>query len=130
MVLTSQEKWDCLKTICKKWLKEVQASDGNLDHTPLRSDKGFMVHATQAYSSMTPYLKGFHLSMETWRGGRDAEGWKLPAGASAALDETDMEDSNEWEEVSVVEGQVAETVTPPSGQVSGITQSVPGFERY
>ena len=129
VVLTSQEKWDRLKTICKKWLKEVQSGDGNLDHTSLRSDKGFMVHVTQAYPSMKPYLKGFHLSMETWRGGRDAEGWKLPAGASAALDEADMEDSDEWEGVSVVEGQVAETVTPPSGPVSGITQSVPRFER-
>jgi hypothetical protein len=26
---------------------------------------------------MKPYLKGFHLSLETWRGGRDSEGWKL-----------------------------------------------------
>ena len=26
---------------------------------------------------MMPYLKGFHLTIEMWRGGRDAEGWKL-----------------------------------------------------
>jgi hypothetical protein len=25
---------------------------------------------------MVPYLKGFHLTIEMWRGGRDAEGWK------------------------------------------------------
>ena len=25
---------------------------------------------------MKPYLKGFHLSFETWRGGRDHKGWK------------------------------------------------------
>jgi hypothetical protein len=25
---------------------------------------------------MVPYLKGIHLSLETWRGGRDEEGWK------------------------------------------------------
>ena len=28
---------------------------------------------------MKPYLKGFHLSLESWRGGRDAEGWKARA---------------------------------------------------
>jgi hypothetical protein len=37
-----------------------------------------MVYVTQAYQGMKPYLKGFHLSLETWRGGRDSEGWKLP----------------------------------------------------
>jgi hypothetical protein len=26
---------------------------------------------------MVPYLKGFHLTIEMWRGGQDAEGWKL-----------------------------------------------------
>jgi hypothetical protein len=36
-----------------------------------------MVYATQAYPSMKPYLKGFHLSLETWRGGQDAKGWRL-----------------------------------------------------
>jgi hypothetical protein len=26
---------------------------------------------------MVPYLKGFHLTKEMWRGGQDADGWKL-----------------------------------------------------
>ena len=26
---------------------------------------------------MVPYLKGFHLAIEMWRGGRDLGGWKL-----------------------------------------------------
>jgi hypothetical protein len=38
-----------------------------------------MVYVTQIYPAMKPYLKGFHLSLESWRGNRDAEGWKLPA---------------------------------------------------
>jgi hypothetical protein len=37
-----------------------------------------MVYMTQAYPGMKPYLKGFHLSLETWRGGCKSEGWKLP----------------------------------------------------
>jgi hypothetical protein len=31
---------------------------------------------TQAYPAMKPYLKGFHSSLEMWRGGQDSEGWK------------------------------------------------------
>jgi hypothetical protein len=38
-----------------------------------------MVHITQTYPGMKPYLKGFHLYLETWQGGRDKEGWKVPA---------------------------------------------------
>ena len=66
IVLTSQEEWDGLKLICKKGLTQVEAGELDLNHSELRSDKGFMVHVTQTYPGMTPYLKGFHLSMETW----------------------------------------------------------------
>ena len=44
VVLTSQEKWDRLKSICSKWLMRLEAGELELDHTELRSDKGFMVH--------------------------------------------------------------------------------------
>ena len=30
-----------------------------------------------SFAVMVPYLKGIHLSLETWRGGRDEEGWKI-----------------------------------------------------
>jgi hypothetical protein len=43
-----------------------------------------MVYVTQAYPGMKPYLKGFHLSLETWQGGRDEEGKKVPAKATQA----------------------------------------------
>ncbi len=33
---------------------------------------------------MKTYLNGFHLSFETWQGGRDKEGWKVPAKAMQA----------------------------------------------
>ncbi len=78
VVLTSQEKWDCIKTICEHWWSLLERGETNLDFKPLRSDRGFMVYVTQAYPGMKPYLKGFHLSLETWKGGRDSKGWKLP----------------------------------------------------
>ena len=42
------------------------------------------MYVTQAYPGMKPYLKGFHLSLETWQGGRDKEGWKALAEATQA----------------------------------------------
>ena len=78
VVLTSQEKWDHMKAICEHWRVILEKGDTDLDFKRLRSDRGFMVYVTQAYPGMKPYLKGFHLSLETWRGGRDSKGWKFP----------------------------------------------------
>ena len=131
VVLTSQEKWDRLKSICSKWLMRLEASELDLDHTELRSDKGFMVHVTQAYPSMKPYMKGFHLSMETWRGGRDAEGWKLPdKGWDPHQLESVVEDEMEEESVAYISKAIKDNVDAavvPSGPESGITRAVPRF---
>jgi hypothetical protein len=35
---------------------------------------------------MVPYLKGFHLTIEMWRGGRDADGWKSKAEDDGLVD--------------------------------------------
>ncbi len=76
-VLASQDKWDKMMNICCFWLSQLRDGVTALEFKRLQSDRGFMVYATQACPSMKPYLKGFHLSLETWRGGQDAEGWRL-----------------------------------------------------
>jgi hypothetical protein len=74
VVPTSQEKWDCMKSICKHWLDLLNQGKMELNFKQLRLDLGFMVYVTQAYPSLKPYLKGFHLSLEMWRDGQDSEG--------------------------------------------------------
>jgi hypothetical protein len=64
-----------------------------LPHKELLVDRGFLVHVTRTYPAMVPYLKGFHLTIETWRGGRDAKGWKLSAGDEDSLEELEDEDA-------------------------------------
>jgi hypothetical protein len=78
-VLTSEEKWLKLKHIVGKYLALIFSGEEELNHKDLLSDRGFLVYVTRAYPGMVPYLKGFHLTIEMWRGNRDAEGWKLPA---------------------------------------------------
>jgi hypothetical protein len=73
VLLTSQEKWDCLKTICRQWLELLEQGVTKLDYKQRLSDRGFMVYATQAYPKMKPYLKGFHLLPEMWQCGRGKE---------------------------------------------------------
>jgi hypothetical protein len=77
-VLTSEEKWSKMKGIVLKWSDRLKAGVTELDHKELLSDRGFMVYVTRAYPPLIPYMKGFHLTAEMWRGNRDAEGWKLP----------------------------------------------------
>jgi hypothetical protein len=116
MILTSQEKWDRMKEICRHWLEIVAAGETALDFKKLQSDRGFMVYATRPYPAMKPYLKGFHLSLEMWRGDRDAEGWKIKD--KSTRDPDDEEDDEE----AILAG-LGTHVGPPSG----ITCAVPRF---
>lgn len=76
-VLTSDEKWKRMKDILSKWLERLERGDSELDHKELLSDRGFLVYLTRSYPAMVPYLKGFHLTIEMWRGDRDEDGWPL-----------------------------------------------------
>ena len=135
VVLTSQEKWDRLKEICRSWLDKLEAGDTMLDHQTLQSDRGFMVYVTQAYPAMVPYLKGFHLSIEMWRGGRDAEGWKLSPGSIGQSEEEGEfemeEDTNTLQHMSSSLKEQARALAFQGGNhkpPSGLTPSVPRFK--
>ena len=75
--LTSEEKWAKMKLLLRKWWDHLEAGEEELTHKELVSDRGFLVYVTQTYPTMIPFLKGFHLSAEMWRGGRNADGYRL-----------------------------------------------------
>ncbi len=88
-VLTSNEKWIKMKAILEKWLGRLASHQPpKLNHKELLSDRGFLVYVTRTYPAMIPYMKGFHLTIEMWRGGRDAEGWKMKDDSSVGDEET------------------------------------------
>ena len=78
-MLTSRDKWSKMKGILSKWEKALVPTSPQLSHKELMSDWGFLVYIARTYPAMIPYLKGFHLTIEMWRGGRDLEGWKSKA---------------------------------------------------
>ena len=125
-VLTSEEKWKRLKEIIAKWTERILAGNEELDHKELLSDRGFLVYVTRAYPGMVPYLKGFHLTIEMWRGNRDAEGWKLPSKQLQALVTADNHlgpiDDEEAEMSYLMQTKVKPTLRAPS---NGSTPIVP-----
>jgi hypothetical protein len=128
-VLISQEKWDRLKRICRRWKDHLRTGETRLPHSELRADRGFMVHATHAYPAMKPYLKGFHLALETWRGGRDADGWKIRNKQEENQANTDEESSDDVEDMLLEDMIDGEETLPPAHQPeSGYTFTVPRFE--
>jgi hypothetical protein len=84
-VLTSKEKWLKMRAILEKWEAVLAVVDPELAHKELLADRGFLVYVTRTYPALVPYLKGFHLTIEMWRGGRDVDGWKLKTGDDASV---------------------------------------------
>jgi hypothetical protein len=75
----TQEKWDKAKAIVESIAGKV-LSDGSspeLDHKELERQRGFLVHLTMTFSSLVPFLKGIHLTLDSWRFGRKEDGWKM-----------------------------------------------------
>lgn len=151
-VLTSPEKWERLRGILKKWLDLMNTGEANLSHKDLLSDRGFLVYVSKTYPAMIPYLKGFHLTIEMWRGNRDQDGWKMkeiPAAAAYPLES--IPEDEEWvvdqdgegeddeaydEEVTAINHKLsqdapAEIIGPvnacPRGPTDGITRPAPRF---
>jgi hypothetical protein len=43
----------------------------------LESYRGFLIYLCRTYPSISPYLKGIHLSLDSWRPWRKDDGWKM-----------------------------------------------------
>jgi hypothetical protein len=52
--------------------------DSYINHKKLESARGFLVYVANTFKAMTPYLKGIHLTLDSWREHRDHDGWKIP----------------------------------------------------
>ncbi len=74
--LLTEERWAKTRRILNRIYLEMDSSVG-MKYDLLNSDRGFLVYVTRAYSNLTPYLKGMHLTLASWQGERDPEsGWK------------------------------------------------------
>ena len=90
-VTCSQKKWDKAKTIIKHWHEEVITQKSvTVNAAQMERDVGFLVHMSRTFPAIFPYLKGFYLTLNSWRTGRNDEGWKYSMSewrAALGLDE-------------------------------------------
>ena len=78
----SESKWIKARTLVDNIILELDENltDNpiyHLNHKQLEKSRGFLVYLTQTYPSLNPYLKGIHLTLDSWRPHRDDDGWKL-----------------------------------------------------
>jgi hypothetical protein len=74
----TQERWDKAKSILDEMWKTLCEKEGRYCHKQLLSQRGYLIYVARAFPAIRPYLKGIHLTVDSWRDGRDEEGWKDP----------------------------------------------------
>jgi hypothetical protein len=71
----SQEKWEKTKSLIAEMAAMVEC-----DHLPLGrllQIWGFLMYVVRTYPWINPYMKGLHLTINSWRPFRGADGFKL-----------------------------------------------------
>jgi hypothetical protein len=99
LILTSEEKW--MKA--KGMLAEVRAMLGRdplaMSRKRLEQIRGFLMDVSRTCTSMTPYMIGFHMTIDSWRRGRDKDGWRTNDEAEwVAIEKEEREESGEGPE--------------------------------
>jgi hypothetical protein len=74
--MVSQEKWDKTRSHLS-WIADHVERNAELPYARLLSIRGFLIYVTRTYPMMKPYLKGTHATIDSWRPGRDEDGWRL-----------------------------------------------------
>ena len=73
--MVSQEKWEKTKRLVKEMLEMIPQ-----DYYPLArllQIRGFLMYVVRTYPWINPYMKGLHLTIDSWRPHRGLDGFKL-----------------------------------------------------
>lgn len=75
-VMVTQDKWDKARQHITT-LRSLQATTNVFNFKSLEQIRGFLVYVVRTYPGFSPYLKGIHLTLDSWRPGRGEDGWKM-----------------------------------------------------
>ncbi len=75
-ILVSNERWNKAKTMIK-WMRESINSGPLMEFKTLERYRGYLVYISHTYPAITSYLKGIHLTLDSWRPWRRDDGWKM-----------------------------------------------------
>jgi hypothetical protein len=75
----SQEKWDKGRNLIRGLRDQCTDPQAppSLNHKELESKRGFLVHLSMTFPNLVPFLKGLHLTIDSWRPLRKDDGWKF-----------------------------------------------------
>jgi hypothetical protein len=109
-VLTSQEKWDKAKVQIEEVRLMLAKDPEKLSRKRLEQIRGFLQYVAQTYNTLTSYMIGFHMTIDSWRPGRDHEGWRM----AKTLWEQIKKEDEDWsrEEVEVEEVPILVKAVP------------------
>jgi hypothetical protein len=95
----STEKWEKGVAILSAPDFECNAAPSRrpmLDRKQLERDVGFLNHLAMTFEETTPFLKGFYLTLNSWRLGRDDDDWKVTQKVWSKLIAHRREREPEW----------------------------------
>ena len=75
--MVSQEKWDKTKGLLKELTEML--TKGPLPLQRMLEIRGFLMYVVRTYPWLNPYMKGMHLTINSWRAGRAEDGFKMTA---------------------------------------------------
>ena len=73
--MVSQEKWEKTKRLVMELSRMLEQ-----DFLPLQRllvIRGFLIYMVWTYPWLNPYIKGLHLTIDSWRPGREESGFKM-----------------------------------------------------
>ena len=74
----SQDKWNKGRNLVESlWQEWKASSDGKVDYKEMERRRGFLIHLMMTYRFINPFLKGWHLTLDSWRPLRNEEGYKV-----------------------------------------------------
>ncbi|KAI2498994.1 hypothetical protein MHU86_15498 [Fragilaria crotonensis] len=76
----SQEKWEKGKAMIAQLLGLIETAVNRrplIERKKLEKETGFLNHLSMTFDVITPFLKGFYLTLNSWRSQRDEGDWKM-----------------------------------------------------
>ena len=111
--MVSQEKWDRTKRLIAEL--QLLLSRGPLPLQRLLEIRGFLMYVVRTYTWLNPYMKGLHLTIDSWRAGRAEDGFKLTLKEKYALQgNLDMACRRESENDAELEDSAVEEEEAPT----------------
>jgi hypothetical protein len=93
-VRNSQDKWTEIQQIIRDLRQKVENQEP-LNLKELQSVRGTITYEERTYPMIMPYLKGFHLTIDSWQPGRDPDGWLRRYTGEISLSDEEQSESEE-----------------------------------